>query len=217
MDVSEIMKQAWAAVEKANLPKEIQVSAFTIAVQLLTSTTEQSKPSIERVSSKPPAKKTTTKSTRTVRGTNLKAKKFPEPLIVSVTEEEMYELVMQHTHVDKLKLEKLVQLDDGEVKLNLSSIKGNLTTAGYTRSIATVLAIVRNAGLGEIATPVSAVKIECERLKKFDVKHFAEHISSIENFSIVGSGKSRSLKPRTPAFATLTSNIDALLGVKPTL
>lgn len=192
MEISEIIKHAWEAVEKAGVPKEVQVPAFNAAIRLMTPVTSigdnPAKILIKEVSQDSPPG--------------------------DITEETFYALIIERTDVDKTNLEKLVHLDNNEPKLISNAMKGNLTTAESIRAIAQVLTVVRSLGLKQLGTPLKTIKSECLRLNRFDEKNFKKIIKSIENFTIITKDKVEQLSARPPAFATFPTVVDKLLGHK---
>lgn len=190
MDVSQVIKQAWDAVEKAGVPKEIQVAAFNAAVGLIA-----------------PVKTGDTIPKKTAIGSASDQLDAGD-----ISEESIYAKVVGRTNVDRLELEKLVYLDVNEPKLVPNAIKGNMTTAESIRAIAQVLTIVRALGLEQQGTPLKMIKSECARLNRHDEKNFKKHIKSIENFAIVTKDKVEMLTARPLAFNSFPAVVDRLLG-----
>jgi hypothetical protein len=86
VEISEILKLAWEAVEKSGVPEEIQTSAFNAAVLLLNPSPDQQKTSPKaQLQQDTPISETGDSS-----------------------EKDFYNLIIERTQVDKDSLEKLV-------------------------------------------------------------------------------------------------------------
>lgn len=215
VDISGLLKEAWSEVVKAGLPENVQVAAFGIAAQLL-SDRDGIETSEERQEISPGVKgiKPAQKLVR-------KPKIATENLIADSgsrdrTEDEMLDLIVEHTGVDRHKLERLVQLHGSEPRLTQSAIKGGLSSALYARSIALVLTVVRDAGLDEKLTPWSIIRAECSRLKKLEETNFGKNMARVKGTLVKGDNSARALKASPAAFTNFPSVVDTLLGIQET-
>lgn len=190
MNISEVLKQAWAAVENSGVPKDIQESAFNAAVLLLTRKSDQENETT-KLQIKPTAADSPTQFG---------------------AEDNFYNLIIERTNIDKASLEKLVYLEDDEPRLLAGAIKGNLTNAEAIRSIAHVLTIARSLGLGQQGAAIKMIRTECDRLKRNDETNFKRHIKKIENFAFTTKDNIEYLIPRPAAFDEFPKVVEKLLG-----
>lgn len=191
MEISEILKLAWEAVEKSGVPEEIRPSAFNAAVLLLN-------PS-------PDAQKTQPRV------------QIQQDLLTSESgdrsEEDFYNLIIERTNVDKDSLEKLVYLEGDEPRLLAGAIKGGMTVAESIRCIAHVLTVVRALGLAQPVTSLKMIRTECSRLHRNDETNFKRHMKKIENFAFTTKDNIECLAPRPAAFDSFPNVVERLLGL----
>jgi hypothetical protein len=184
VEISEILKLAWEAVE-------IQTSAFNAAVLLLNPSPDQQKTSPKaQLQQDTPISETGDSS-----------------------EKDFYNLIIERTQVDKDSLEKLVYLDGDEPRLLSGAIKGVMTNADSIRSIAHVLTVVRALGLGQQVTSLKMIRAECIRLHRNDETNFKRHLRKIQNFALTTKDNVEYLSPRPAAFDSFPGVVERLLGL----
>ena len=81
---------------------------------------------------------------------------------VAVSEGEMYARVIEHTGVDRGKLERLVHLDDDGPRITITGIKLGKNNAERTRAVAQVLTIARGFGMDEAVTSLEGHRTGAE-------------------------------------------------------
>lgn len=205
MDVSQILKQAWAAVQDADLPEEIQQVAFQEATRLIAASELQS------LQPAAVAARSDSGTQSSGAGTSSKLSSGPSSG-VGVTEKSLLESVSSHTDIDFDKLMELVHLDDEELRVSLPAVKLGRNNADKTRAIAQILAVVRYCGLDEPETPYELIRAEVMRLKCYDSANFSAQLSGLSNVGYItsGSGRNRKLRPKPAslkAFAVLVSKL----------
>ena len=140
MEASETLKNAWAAVEAADLPEKLHQLAFREAVRLL-------------APDQAVAVTTTAAPQRggvPVGGNRTPGHKGPSiDTAVGVSEDEIYGQVTAHTGVDRARLEQLVHLDGDILKVSIPGLRLGANNAERARAVAQILTIVRGFGLGE--------------------------------------------------------------------
>ena len=211
MEVSETLKKAWTAVEDAGLPEKIQAVAFREAVRLLVPT--------QVVAPAPAAAPSTSGETRTSAqttgstgsgtsggGSNSDGSKITE------AESTILDKVEQHTGVSRAKLEELVHLDDGVLKVSLPGIKLGKNNADKTRAITQILTIVRGFGLDEDETSLELVRAEAQRLKCYDSANFSSQIKVLNGYLITGSGTNRRIRAKSGGINGFPAFVHSLLS-----
>jgi hypothetical protein len=205
MDVSGVLKKAWAAVNDAGLPVEVQAVAFREAVRLLAP--ESSAPGIAR---------THRGETRGVGGSASAGR--PDvgsangEMVPSASEDEVYERVVTQTGVDRHRLEQVVHLDGDALKVSIPGIKLGKNNAEKTRALAQILTIVRGFGLDEQDTSVEVVRTEAARLKCYDSANFAAHLGKLNGYVITGSGANRRIRAKAAGIQAFPALLESLLG-----
>jgi len=211
MDVSETLKSAWAAVEEAGLPEQIQQVAFREAVRLL-------------VPSQVLAVPTATGSTSGQAGNSQMMNGFVESsasrgaasddgLKIAEAESVILDRVERQTGVSRAKLDDLVYLDDGVLKISLPGIKLGKNNADKTRAIAQILTIVRGFGLDEVETSLELVRDEAQRLKCYDSSNFSAHVRALDGYLVTGSGTNRRIRAKSGGINGFPAFVDDILGV----
>jgi hypothetical protein len=203
METSDILKQAWAAVQDADLPDKLHEAGFREAVRLLTQ--QQPAPVVTASNAAGP-------KPRSAGNNGTASDPSKDGPGTAVSEELMYDRVVTQTGVDRNKLERLVLLDDDGPRLALPGIKLGKNTADRARAVAQVLTIVRGFGLEEDATSLDIIRTECTRLKVYDTANFSSQVTKMDGYPVAGSGQNRRLRARGPAIAAFPALVDRLLG-----
>lgn len=199
MDVADVLKKAWSAVDEAELPEHVQPIGFREAVRLLA----PDAPADKRTSRSSPPRKD--KLDRATGGQS-------DDEDVSVSEDEIYDRVVEHTGVDREMLEQVLHLDDGAVRVSLPGLRLGRNNAERTRAVAQILTIARGFGLEETETSLEIVRRECTRLKVYDSANFSSHISTLDGYVVSGTGQNRRLRAKSPGIQAFPGLVDALVG-----
>jgi hypothetical protein len=203
METSDILKEAWAAVQDAGLPDKLHEAGFREAVQLLRQ--QQPAPAVTASSAAGPKPRSAGNN-----GTAGDPSKDGSGTVVS--EELMYDRVVAQTGVDRDKLERLVLLDDDGPRLALPGIKLGKNNADRARAVAQVLTVVRGFGLEEDATSLDIIRKECTRLKVYDRANFSTQVTKMDGYPVTGSGVNKRLRARGTAITDFPALVDRLLG-----
>jgi hypothetical protein len=210
MEVSETLKKAWTAVEDAGLPERIQEAAFREAMRLLIPTqVEAASAAAPRASGqtgKPGATSGASGSGSSGGGGNGDVSKITE------AESTILGKVEQNTGVSREKLEELVHLDDGVLKVSIPGFKLGKSNADKTRAIAQILAIVRGFGLDEDETSLELVRAEAQRLKCYDSANFSSQVKVLNGYLITGSGTNRRIRAKSAGINAFPAFVEGLLG-----
>ena len=213
MEVSETLKKAWAAVEDARLPDKIHEVAFREAVRLLVpapAVAAAPAAAAPRVSGQTGKSGSAGGAASTGGsgggGSNGDGSKITE------AEDAILDKVETHTGVSREKLEELVHLDDGVLKVSIPGIKLGKSNADKTRAIAQIITIVRGFGLDEAETSVELVRAEAQRLKCYDQANFSSQIKVLNGYLITGSGTNRRIRAKSAGIQGFPAFVDTLLG-----
>jgi hypothetical protein len=218
MEVSETLKKAWAAVEDAGLPDKIHEVAFREAVRLLVPAPAMaaiSTAAVQRVAGSRGASGATGGGV-SAGGTSGRASNDVgsdgDGSAIMATEDAILEKVATHTGVPSQKLENLVHLDDGVLKVSIPGLKLGRSTADQTRAIAQIITIVRGFGLDEAETSLELVRAEAQRLKCYDQANFSAQIKKLNGYLITGSGTNRRIRAKSAGIQAFPALVDGLLG-----
>lgn len=201
MDVSPVLKDAWAAVERADLPERIHAVAFREAVRLMAP---------GRGSDGARQSGSATAGAPTGGGRSGQASNGDGG--ASVSEDTIYERAAEHTGVERAKLEQIVHLDDDGLRVSVPGLRLGNNNAERTRTVAQILTIVRGFGLEESETPLEVIRAECSRLKVYDSPNFSSHIGKLSGYVVSGSGQNRRLRAKAPGIQNFPALVDSVLG-----
>lgn len=205
MDVVELIKQAWAAVQAADLPESIQAAAFRETMRMMS---PQVYASPQERPHPPGGLAGKERAAQNGTGAAVDGSEFG----VGVSEAEIYSRVAMSTGVDRSKLEQLVHLDGDTIKISLPGIKLGKNNADKTRAAAQILTVVRGFGLEEDDTSIEVVRAEAQRLKCYDSANFTTQLSRLAGFVITGSPSSRRIRAKAAGIAAFPALVDQLIG-----
>jgi len=200
MEVSEVLRQAWSDVEKAGLPEAVQPIAFREAVRLLAPETPAASPKRFGVERKDTGSRSGNGATGSGDGR------------VDISEEQIYDRVVEHTGVDRGRLEEVVHLDDDGPRVSLPGFRLGNNNAERTRAVAQILTIARGFGMEENETPLEVIRTECIRLKVYDSANFSSHIGKLSGYVVSGSGQHRRLRAKSTGIQGFPALVDGLVG-----
>lgn len=207
MDVSETLKKAWAAVEAAGLPDEVHEVAFREAVRLMAPA-----PAAHASAGGPSASVSSGPAGAGARVSGPAVGNSDGDRESSVTEDQMYERVVQQASVDRARLEQVVHLDDDGPRISVAGLKLGRNNAERARAVAQILCITRGFGLGESETSLDVIRTECDRLKVYDSANFSSHMKALSGYVIAGTGQGRRLRAKGPGIAAFSELVKSLTG-----
>ncbi|WP_129787830.1 hypothetical protein [Promicromonospora panici] len=216
MDLSGVLKEAWAAVEKADLPERVHEVAFREVIRIIAPAAEAADPadsdnSNER-KAKPAAPARGGGNGSKSRGGG--GKPSGQEGDIDVSEEDLLTKVAEATATERAKLESLVHLDGAVLKMSLPGIKLGENNAEKTRVVAQMLSIVRGFGVDEDGTSVELVRAEVQRLKCYDQANFMKQLATLSpSFVLTGNGPNKQLRPKPAGIKAFPALVDRLLDV----
>ena len=197
MNISQSIKDAWAAVEESGIPEHMQELAFREALR--SSLAPSGHPAV------PNGRPHTEAAGRA------NTERPGDEMIVN--ESTVMAAVSEHTSVPVEKLEKVFHLDDGVIKILINHSALGSSAADKTRATAQIITVVRKIGMEAMDTPFDIIRDECNRKHFYDSKNFASsHLPNIDGFAVKGDGRHKRLEARSPGIAAFPSLIDRVLG-----
>lgn len=211
MEISETLRAAWAAVEDADLPETVHEAAFREAVRMLA-------PTPPAAAHSAPAAAAAARIGRPGSGGSGSSSggggSIDSEGKITQTEDAIFAKVAAQTGADRSKLEEIVHLDDGALKVSIPGIKLGKNNAEKTRAIAQIITIVRGFGLEEAETSVELVRAEAQRLKCYDQANFASQLSKLSGYIITGPTSSRRIRAKAAGIEAFPALLDNLLGAE---
>lgn len=199
MDVGKVLRDAWAAVDEADLPDDLRSVAFSEAVRLLAPPAPNS--------SSPRSEKAGRNDTQSSSPQGLTHEDGTGP-----SEDQIYDRVVAQTGVDRDKLERVVHLDGDTIRVSLAGLKLGRNNAERARTVAQLVTVVRGFGYEESETSLELIRAECERLKVYDSANFSSHMKALNGFVVTGAGQNRKVRAKGPGIQAFPTVVDNLLG-----
>jgi hypothetical protein len=198
MEVGDVLKQAWAAVEASGVPKELEAVAFTVAVDILRAEYRPfDKPSVDGgVQAKVPvARKPKSKSGRS---NSSGSRDDGSDLLPSVgTQSEFFRNIAKATDVSVERLGDIFHVEDGSVELKIPAKDLGSSKKGQMQTISVILAGAYFAGTDTPKVPFAAVYQVCKNKRCFDQANAATYLKSLPGFSALGTGSSQHLSTKS--------------------
>ena len=208
---SEVLKEAWSAVEDAGLPEKIQEVAFREAVRLVAP--------LEARSMSPDRSGTASAGGSVTHGPELNGSGGPKngggdgaAGSITLSEKGLVQKVAAGTGADAEQLESLIHVDDGKLRVSLPGFKLGKNNADRTRAIAAIFTIVRSFGLDEDDTSVELVREEAQRLKCYDSANFSSQLKALQGFVTKGAGVNRRIQAKGPGISEFPNLVSKLAG-----
>lgn len=211
MDVSEILIEALAAVDKAKVPAELRSVALREAIRLLapggaTGPTVQNKA--------PEAPRTAGGARRG--GGARRARPGQDataetPADAAVGADAFFDKVASETGIARAKLERVFNLDGGKPRINLTARLLGSSTKQRMVTVAQLISMARLYGLDEVETSTGVVREECSRLKCLDSANLNAYLSNVECLTYFGSRNDRRLKVRAGGTEVFAKTVDRVL------
>jgi hypothetical protein len=200
MLTSDVIKEAWSAVTEAGLPDVVKETAFREVLRfMLTGSGPVGKPRFNP------------RSTGSEGGTV--SSQGGDSGTVEVDEAEVFAKVEHETGVSAEKLERILMIDDGVIKMIMPGKDIGKNTAEAARVVAQVITVVGAYGLDRRDTEYEVIRKECDRLRVYDSKNFAsKHLPNIPGFVTKGSGSARRLEAKAVGVKAFSEVVDTLLG-----
>lgn len=206
MSTSEVLKEAWSAVETADLPEKIHEVAFREAVRLIAPPVGTSaQPGLV-------GKLGRSTSGANASGGSPGGNGEQSGNAITMSEGDLIQRVASGTGANPHAVETLIYLDDGVLRLNLPGIKLGKNSADRTRTIAAVFTVVRSFGLDEDDTSVELVRDEAQRLKCYDSANFSSQLKALQGFVLKGSGNNRRIQAKGPGIKDFPDLVNKLSG-----
>lgn len=204
MEVSTTLSSAWKAVEEADLPEKVHKVAFREAVRLL-------RPPEEEAQTRRPAARPHGGSRGSGSGGGSKS---GDPGIddIVISESALLGKVAEGTNCDQVKLEQLVHLDEGALRISLPGIQLGSNNADKTRTIAKVFSVVRAFGLDEEGASVESIRSEAQRLKCYDSTNFTKQLAKLAPQFVIAGSATKEVRPKNGGINAFAELVETLVG-----
>ena len=212
MDTSEVLKSAWAAVEMANLPDRIHEVAFREAVRLEAPVQSGVMQIPARVGKPGGGSGGSSVGSRSGGSGTSPSNGSSTEGDITITESQLLAKVVDHTGANLERLENLVHLDEGHLRISLPGLKLGANNADRTRTIAHLFTIIRGFGMDEDGTSVELVRNEAQRLKCYDSANFSSQLSKLQGFVITGTGTNRRIRAKSSGIQEFPNLVAKLVG-----
>jgi hypothetical protein len=176
VDVEELLKDAWAAVQKAGVPEPLQGVALKEAIDYLRQATGDHngqplpRPQSQRQSSRK-------------RGSSRKGKTREEPTGELPDEATFFSKLASESGLEEKVLRDVLQLKEGTVHVIPPTRMLGTSKAEQTRRVIALVAGSHAHGLDRSPVDAEAVRVETKRKKCFDTANFAAILKKLKGFS----------------------------------
>jgi hypothetical protein len=185
--IENVLREAAAAVEAAELPDDLRSAAFAKAVDLIAGTKE-------------PGAQSTTSTAET------------EPRKMS-NDRELLSKIAERLEVDPELVSEAFAIEDGEPSLAVARTKLANTDQGAAKQIALLVAAARQAAGVEDWTDSSVIREAVVSYNRFDTNNFAKAVNALEDdFSFSGKGQARRVRVRRDGFRNAGALVQELVG-----
>ena len=196
MEVSDILSKAWVEVQKAGLPTELHPAALREAIRLLTE----------------PQGQTTTKQAGRHRPRPAPHADAEKTDGQNISEDDFFDGLSRETGVSREDLEQIFHLDKGVPQLNLPARRLGGNTKVRIVTVAQLIPVARQYGLGESETSTKVVRAECNRLHCLDDKNFNTYVGKLDGITYAGPSGDKKLKVRPPAVTAFERIVGELIS-----
>ena len=197
MEPSEVLKQAWAAVESAGVPEPIQLKAFELAVGMLSqgdSGTAHERSQRDRQN-----------------GSQKQREQKPR-----TDDDSPIGKVAHESGISADELEEVLYFDaEGQPHVTGPARRLGKNTAEQARTVTLLITAARYLAMDEPTVESKVVRTECARLKCFNQSNFGSHTRSAPGVTSIGDGQSRTfkLKAGDSGLVPLKEAVDRVRGV----
>jgi hypothetical protein len=200
MDADELLRLAWEAVKKSQVPQSLQGVAFTEAVAFIRA---------GELRSSPPA---ADRPGETRGAPGRRAGKRHAPVSGG---DDFFARLADESGVDEAELQEVLHLeDDGKtVRVAPPARRLGKTKSEQAKTVITLVAGARHAGLGEIPVSVENVRAECKKKGCYDRTNFAQyHVGRLQGFNLKGRGDSAQVLVNAKWVAEFDAAIARVVG-----
>lgn len=218
MNVTEMMAEAWKAVEASGVPKALQETAFREAMAVLSqagSHKESKQNRGPRASAK--ASKSTSKAERAKPKQSVGVDVEPQLGLV-LPDDELFAKFSAETGIPSDQLQEVFFFSDGKPILNGTTRQLGDNVAAQSRSVALAITSAYHFALGVRDVPSARIAGECKRKNCFDTDNFSSVMTREKSVSFVGErgNKIFRVRPGDTTVTALKTFVDSFRGVKAT-
>ncbi len=210
MDVGELLKEAWKAVEISGVPKELQAVAFSTAVEMLRDTREL--PDAAQVKTRDASgKQATPKKVRRSSPPRASSSDEGSALPNVGTQADFFRRVAKETNVTVEALGDIFHVENGSLELKVASKDLGSTKKSQMQTIAVIVAGAYFAGTETPKVPFAAIYPIFKSKRCFDQANAATYLKSLPGFSALGNGSSQHLSTKSGWHAEFAKAVGRVL------
>ncbi len=194
MDVKQVLREAWEAVESAGIPDSLYPVAFEQAVHLIAGThpTKPASPVDES------ARDERTSKSVAISRKDAGDSKGSAALIAD--EDAFFATFASESKVDEEKLRKAYFVKDGRPRIALTKSKLGSTEADRNRAVATLLAGVRWYVDGKPAVGISEIRDAATAIPYEVTRNLAKQLESVPGTMTVGAKNDKAVRVQSAKF-----------------
>lgn len=205
MEVSKVLKDAWQAVETADVPAEMHEVAFREAIRILAPPTDSGEAQQGRRVGKPDGKRGLSGSDRKPKEDGAGGLTVDESVLISK--------VAEGTGCDPELLDQLIHINDGRLEILIPGLRLGKKNSDKVRNISKIFSIVYAFGLGEDGAAVELIRSEVQRLKCYDNTNFSKQMAGLApQFAVTGQGASKMVRPKSSGISNFAELVESIAG-----
>lgn len=195
MDVAKVLKDAWQAVQESGVPKALQETAFSRAIDLYGGAPAGQPPIVSPPPPPPPSGEGSTAG-----------KQAPGS---SKPEGDFYKTMSKATGISEDALQRLVDIHDGAPRIALKASKLPSASSKAQKVVSLLLILARHYYNDENEIEFSLCVEECKRLS-CDDQNLKRNVGLIDDLMLVGTGKDTKAKVREPLVKSAAETLKRL-------
>lgn len=200
MAVSDMIAEAWKAVQDAGIPEPLQEVAFKEAMAVLAAGVAPA-PVADQLAKTGGASKPNAPIGGPKAGTRTKPKREPstaELIGTVLPDEELFDKFANETGLSRGELEEVFYFDSGKPILNGPARQLGDNLAAQARTVAVALTAAYHYALDVRDVPASKIADECKRLKCWDTDNFSAYMSKEKSINYVGPRGKKVFRVKQP-------------------
>lgn len=211
MAVSDLIAEAWKAVQDAGVPESLQEVAFKEAMAVLTAgpPSKVAKPAGTATSIAVAPKGKSKGRTRT------QAPVAPAAAIGTVLPDaDLFEKFSSETGIPRSELEEVFYFDQGKPILNGPARRLGSNVAAQSRTVAIGITAAYHYALDVRDVPSTRIADECKRLKCWDTDNFSANMGKEKSVNFIGPRGKKVFRVKQPdTIEALKTIVSAVRGV----
>jgi hypothetical protein len=117
----------------------------------------------------------------------------------------------RETEVDSGKLERVFHIEDGQPRISVQVRRLGGSMRQQARTVAQLVVVARQCGLGEVETLMTVVRTECDRLRCLET-NTSKYLRDLDGILTTGPPADRRLRVRAGGVEAFRRAVDSVLG-----